>query len=116
MHNDSRSPMFLYYALHTSCVGPNGLQAPPSWFEHFSFINDTDRRKNHAMISYMDEVVGNITSALQVKNMWTNTLLVWSSDNGRAVHIGGGANNYPLRGGYFNNWEGGVRVAALVNG
>ena len=27
---------------------------------------------------------------------------VWSSDNGGAVHLGGGANNYPLRGGYYN--------------
>jgi arylsulfatase A-like enzyme len=41
---------------------------------------------------------------------------VWQSDNGGAVHLGGGANAWPLRGGYFNNWEGGVRVAALVSG
>lgn len=27
---------------------------------------------------------------------------VWSSDNGGAVHLGGGANNHPLRGGYYN--------------
>ena len=35
---------------------------------------------------------------------------------GGAVHLHGGANSYPLRGGYMNNWEGGIRVAALVNG
>lgn len=64
----------------------------------------------------MDTIVGNITTALKAKRMWSSTLLVWSSDNGGAVHLGGGANAYPLRGGYFNNWEGGVRVAALVNG
>jgi arylsulfatase B len=40
--------------------------------------------------------------------MWEKTLLVWSSDNGGAVHEGGGANAYPLRGGYYNNWEGGT--------
>ena len=48
--------------------------------------------------------------------MWADTLLVWSSDNGGAVHLGGGANSFPLRGGYYNNWEGGTRVSALVNG
>ena len=35
--------------------------------------------------------------------MWDNTLLLWSSDNGGAVHLHGGANSYPLRGGYMNN-------------
>ena len=30
------------------------------------------------------------------------TTQVWSSDNGGAVHLGGGANSYPLRGGYYN--------------
>jgi arylsulfatase I/J len=49
LSHDVTAPMFLYYALHTSCVGPNGLQAPPSWYKYFAFINSTDRRKNHAM-------------------------------------------------------------------
>ena len=62
----------------------------------------------------MDEVVGNITDSLKARSMWAQTLFVWSSDNGGAVHLGGGANSYPLRGGYYNNWEGGTRVAALV--
>ena len=48
--------------------------------------------------------------------MWERTLLVWQVDNGGAVHEGGGANAHPLRGGYYNNWEGGTRVAGLVNG
>ena len=32
------------------------------------------------------------------------------------MHLHGGANSYPLRGGYMNNWEGGVRVAATLGG
>jgi arylsulfatase I/J len=109
-------PLFLYYALHTSCVGPHGLQAPARFYEALSFIDDPDRRKNHAMIAFMDEAVGNLTAALHERGLWNNTLLVWSADNGGAVHLKGGANAFPLRGGYENNWEGGVRVAALVNG
>lgn len=111
------TPLYLYYALHTSCVGPHGLQAPARFYDQLGFIKNEDRRKNHAMIMYMDRVVGNITTAIKARpGMWEKTLLVWSSDNGGAVHLGGGANAYPLRGGYENNWEGGVRVAALVNG
>jgi hypothetical protein len=74
-------------------------------YEHFSFIDDPDRRANHAIVAFMDEAVGNVTRALRANgDMWASTLLVWSSDNGGAVHLGGGANSFPLRGGYFNNW------------
>lgn len=116
-------PFFLYYAFHTSCVGfgaapltGDGLQPDPEFFARFSHINDTDRRANVAMVALMDEVVGNVTAALHDTGMWDNTLLLWSSDNGGAVHDGGGANVWPLRGGYFNNWEGGIRAAAFLSG
>eukprot|EP00756_Hemistasia_phaeocysticola_P050712 Hpha_TRINITY_DN25904_c0_g1::TRINITY_DN25904_c0_g1_i1::g.185262::m.185262/K01135/ARSB; arylsulfatase B len=109
-------PFFLYYAFHTSCVGwaYNGddhsgaekLQPDHEYYKRFAFVDDPDRRANNAMVSLMDDAVGNITSALRRKGMWENTLLLWSSDNGGAVHLGGGANTWPLRGGYYNNWEG----------
>ena len=35
-----------------------------------------------AMVSAMDEGVGNITAALKKTNQWDNTLFVWVSDNG----------------------------------
>ena len=73
-------PFFLYYALHTSCVGPHGLQAPARFYDALAFIDDEDRRKNHAMIAFMDESVGNITRTLKAVGMWPNTLLVFSSD------------------------------------
>jgi len=120
------TPLFLYYAFHTSCVGwdakgtaggePDSLQPEAEYYARFSFIDDPDRRANHAMLALMDDVVGKIVKALEDQKMWDNTLLLWSSDNGGAVHLGGGANSWPLRGGYYNNWEGGVRVAALLAG
>jgi hypothetical protein len=36
-------PIFMYYALHTSCVGPHGLQAPSRFYDALSFIDDDDR-------------------------------------------------------------------------
>jgi len=115
------APLFLYYAIHSSCTGQTPevdeqLQPLPRMYEKFSHIDDPDRRANAAMIALMDEAVGNITQHLKVRGMWENTLVLWSSDNGGAVHLAGGANSYPLRGGYLNNWEGGIRVAALLNG
>ena len=40
--------------------------------------------------------------------------MVWMTDNGSPVQVGG--SNYPLRGGKGSNWEGGVRVPAIVGG
>ena len=61
------------------------------------------------MVGYMDEVCGNITAQLRDKGMYDNTLIVQSSDNGGPIYAGGdmtingaaggGANNFPLRGG-----------------
>ena len=111
------TPFFLYYAFHTNCVSPSdGLQPDPEFYARFAAIEDPDRRANVAMVALMDEVVGNVTAALRSAGMWNNTLLLWSSDNGGAVHLGGGANVWPLRGGYENNWEGGIRAAALLSG
>jgi arylsulfatase B len=74
------APLYLYYALHTSCVGgwfkPEVLQAPARFYDQLGFIDNEDRRKNHAMIWFMDEAVGNITDSLRARGMWNSTLLV----------------------------------------
>lgn len=71
-----------------------------------------------AMANYVDGHIGKVVAALQARGMWNNTLLVLSADNGGPIYRNGsaGANNYPLRGGKKSNWEGGVRVNALVAG
>ena len=80
----------------------------------YNFIDDATRRKYHAMVKYLDDVLGNVTDALKKRNMWENLLFVVSSDNGGPIN--GGANNYPLKGGKFSDWQGGVRVNAFVSG
>ena len=124
--HDTNKPLFLYHAFHGPCVGwnstgdagnePASLQPEPSYFDKYNYIDNYDRRSHNAMVSLIDDIVGEIVSELVEKNMWDNTLLLWSSDNGGAVHLGGGANSWPLRGGYYNNWEGGIRVPALLAG
>lgn len=66
---------YLYYALHTSCEGvkrpgntggvpnkPEALQAPTRLYDRLHFIDNDDRRKNHAMVCPLRFVV--ITSLL----------------------------------------------------
>jgi arylsulfatase I/J len=111
-HNTS-SPLFLYYAPH---IVHTPLQVPASYYDKFNFIDDVDRHYYHAMVNYLDDIVGELVDALKKKGMWENTLFVTSSDNGGPEYPGGGANNYPLKGGKLSDWQGGIRVNAFVSG
>merc|ERR1719503_232407 len=48
--------------------------------------------------------------------MWENTLLVFMADNGGPVYEPGGQSNYPLKGGKFSDFQGGVRTNAFMSG
>ena len=111
-HNPS-TPLFLYYAPH---IVHKPYQVPDEYLSKFSFIDNYFRQYYHAMVNYLDDVVGELTDALKKKGMWDNLLFVTSSDNGGPVHENCGANNYPLKGGKLTDWQGGVRVNAFVSG
>lgn len=49
--------------------------------------------------------------------MWQQTVFIWSSDNGAAIELVTGQKSaYPLRGGYYTNWEGGIRAPGVLSG
>merc|ERR1711988_830911 len=66
----------------------------------------------------MDDEVGEIVALLKTRGMWDDSLVVFHSDNGGEIIFDGvcGGNNWPLRGGKFSNFEGGIRVNAFVTG
>jgi arylsulfatase I/J len=106
-------PLFLYYAPH---IVHTPLQVPDEYWKQFPEIENEHRRNYTAMLLYIDDAINEIVEKLVDKNMWDNTLVVFSSDNGGPLYPGGGANNYPLRGGKLSNWQGGIRVVAFVTG
>ena len=76
------------------------------------------RQLYHAMVNFADAALANITAAYKARGMWDDLLIVFTADNGGPVYNNGtaGANNYPLKGGKMNNWEGGIRVNGFVSG
>ena len=80
-----------------------------------SNINDTDRINFNSMVSHVDNSISQIVDKLIEKNLWDNTLLIFSSDNGPALYrVKSSA--YPLRGAKSGLFEGAVRVPAFISG
>ncbi len=112
-NHDIATPLFLYYAPH---LVHDPYQVPDRYLAKFSFIDDYYRRIYHAMLNYLDDVVGPVVDALKSRGIWDNLLLVVSTDNGGPISSNKGGNNYPLKGGKATDWQGGVRGNAFVNG
>ena len=112
-NHDPSTPLFLYYAAH---IVHRPYEVPENYLKKFNFIDEPYRQVYHAMVNYLDDVVGEIVQALKDKGLWDNLLFVASSDNGGPVWNDFGGNNFPLKGGKASDWQGGVRVNAFVSG
>ena len=64
------------------------------------------------MVTAMDDVISNITTALEQRGMWQNTVLVFCGDNGGPEMLSHW--NAGMRGGKWTFFEGGIRPAAFV--
>jgi arylsulfatase A-like enzyme len=70
--------------------------------------NDIRRRNFCALVSELDDEIGRIMGKLKEKGLDEKTLVIYTSDNGGWIGLGG--NNGPLRGGKWGIYEGGQRV------
>lgn len=120
--HDPATPLFLYLAF-TAPHTP--YQAPQAYLDRYPDMADPNRRTYAAMVSAMDDQIGQVVAALEAKGIREDTLIVFHSDNGGTrskMFVGEGAvggdlppRNDPLRDGKGSVYEGGTRVVALAN-
>eukprot|EP00039_Didymoeca_costata_P024008 m.8970 g.8970 ORF g.8970 m.8970 type:complete len:559 (+) comp3984_c0_seq1:142-1818(+) len=126
-HNTS-VPYFGYIAFHAVHTP---LEVPEKYRRLYDgIISDPDRAQLAGMVTNVDEGIGYIVNKLKSKEMWNNTIVIVTTDNGGPVCLNMseatkhkekcvsncGTNNFPLRGSKMTNWQGGVRGVGLVSG
>ena len=121
--NKDSNPFFMFFSMgtpHTPIVQPpeNFTECDPS-LELYGI----DRYHYCNMILEGDYQIGRIVNALKQNNLWENTILIFSTDNGGIANAipgniiwGSFGNNLQLRGQKSSPFEGGNRGIAFLNG
>ncbi len=103
---EREEPFFIYLAYNA----PHGpLQATKKYLDRFPHIKKKKRKTYAAMVSAVDDGVGNVLNALEELGIEDNTLVFFLSDNG-GPEPKNGSNNGELREGKSSLYEGGIRV------
>ena len=109
IERNSNNPFFIYLAYNA----PHGpLQATDQYLKRYDHIKEKNRKTYAAMVSAVDDGVGNIVSKLKEKGIYENTIIYFLSDNGGRLR--GDSDNGELRGKKGNLFEGGVRVPFVM--
>ena len=87
------APWFTYLSFQ-SVHDP--LQVPHIYKENVCRYKDNSRYFYSAMVNSLDHSVDLVVQSLKANKFYDNTIIVFTTDNGGAVNMGG--NNWPLRG------------------
>ena len=130
---NKNNPFFLFY---TTPLPHVSLQAPQKWIDYYHqkfgdekpFLGGSyfpcryPRATYAAMVSTLDEQVGQIVKKLKEMNVYENTIIIFCSDNG-PTYNGGSDSPWFDSGGPFKSergwgkgfvYEGGIRIPLIV--
>lgn len=109
-HDFAAAPLFLMLS-HPAPHRP--MQAPADTLRSLESIEDQAARVYAAMLIELDRGIARVRQALDDAGQTASTLVVFASDNGAALNLGG--DNGPLKGGKSVVLQGGLRVPAIVH-
>ena len=89
------------------------LESTSKYLERFAGVEDKRRKTFCAMLSAMDDAVGNVLAKVREIGQEENTLVIFFSDNGGPTPQTTSGNG-PLRGFKAQTWEGGIRVPFMM--
>ena len=104
----SFDPFFLYLAYNAPHTP---IQPPDEWIARVQAREPNispQRAKYIALVEHMDAGIGRVLDTLEETDQLSNTLVIYTSDNGGQMNVG--AHNGPLRGQKGEMYEGGIRV------
>lgn len=120
LSDHAQEPFFLYLSFNAphnaSSLDPDirgTVQATKTYLDMYperASVREERRRGYMAAVTHMDAAVGRILQAIKDKGQENNTIVIFLSDNGGS----GLADNYPLRGGKAQFFEGGIRVPCII--
>ncbi|MFN7826461.1 MAG: sulfatase [Acidobacteriota bacterium] len=108
----SPAPFFLYLAYNAP---HDPIQPPDEWLSRVKAREpgiSEKRARLVALIEQMDDGIGQVLTALRAKGLDRDTLVIFTSDNGGLLSVGGTNGN--LRGGKQDLYEGGIRVPLIA--
>ena len=130
-------PWYMYLAFQGTHSSNNKfLQAPVHKIEEFDYISPNEtcgqydvcsttptctkramRKTCAATLAVVDDAIRDIVEQLKSVDMYENTIIIYSSDNGGPADgvDNNMMNNYPLRSGKGSTWEGGIRAAGFIH-
>lgn len=108
-------PFFIYFPMalvHDPFVNPPSLGEKAS--EKFTDDLSTKTKAYGHMITYMDDIVGQILARLKTLGIDENTLVIFTGDNGTHPNITSKLPGMDLKGGKFSRTEAGSRVPFIA--
>lgn len=114
MEKNKSKPFFIYWALNNPHYP---LQGTDKWRKYYKDL-PSPRDKYAAVISTMDEQIGQVMAKIKSLGISEKTIVVFQSDHGFSEEertFSGGGFAGPYRGSKFSLFEGGIRIPAFIS-